>query len=107
MHADGTETVSTVTRDTAWTEEQRQTLYARQALVCPACGRLRAECSDPTRYWYPQRQMCYASANIEATKRRVAKKYEGNEPKPNRLHPTDGMSLWVSPEDLNPDDKFI
>ena len=96
-----------MTRDSPWTDEQRDLLYARAELVCPRCGRLRSECSDPELVWFPQRDMCYATANVEASQRRVQHKHKDSPPKPSKLHATDGMAVWVSTEDLTPDDGFI
>ena len=88
-------------------EEDRDELLAYAELVCPRCGNLREVCSDPDRGHYPQRSMCYVTATVELTRRRVAKRYEKNEPGTDGLHPLDGMVIWASPEDLTPDDDFV
>lgn len=80
------------------------TAYVRD--ICPQCGNLKSVCSDPDRPVYPQRTMCYVSAVKELTVRRVQKKYT-QEPGIDGLHPTDGMSVWASPEDYSPDDEFV
>lgn len=56
--------------------------------------------------WFPQRTVCYASAAREVTARRLLKRHEKNQPGID-LHPTDGVSVWVSTEDLTPDDDFV
>jgi hypothetical protein len=38
--------------------------------------------------------------------RRLLKKYEKRQPG-DELHPLDGMHVWVSLEDLSPDDDFV
>lgn len=74
--------------------------------LCSACGNLRTVCSDPDRVWYPQRTMCYATANREVTQRRVLKRNEDVKQTADALHPMDGMGVWVSEDDLTPDDDF-
>lgn len=96
----------TVTRDSAWTDEEREAQYAFDELVCPRCGNLRSVCSDASRAWYPQRTMCYAEASVSVVRRRLVERYKKNEPGA-AFHPLDGMSVWVAQEDLNPDDDFI
>lgn len=62
-------------------------------------------CSDPERDWFPQRTMCYPTAARELVGRRLLEKHKkapGTDP-----HPLDGMSVWVSQDDLTPDDGFI
>lgn len=73
--------------------------------VCPNCGNLRSVCSDPERALYPQREMCYASAVRELTWRRLRKNH--GDPGTEKLHPTDGMTVWASDFDLTPDDNFV
>lgn len=74
--------------------------------VCPSCGNLRSVCSDPERSWYPQREMCYASAALEVTQRRLVAKHEKKK-RGSDLHPLDGMRVWISEDDLTPDDDFV
>lgn len=81
-------------------------MLAEHDLVCPNCGNLRSVCSDPTRDWYPQRSMCYATASREVVLRRLQKKHEKTEPGLT-LHPLDGMSVWVAQDDLTPNDDFV
>lgn len=75
--------------------------------MCPSCGNLRSECSDPDRLWYPQRDVCYATAAELQVKRRLAKKHKPvahDDPEP---HAMDGVHIWASLDDLTPDDDFI
>ena len=92
-------------RDLSDDEQDEMTAYMTD--VCPSCGNLRSVCSDPERAWYPQREMCYASAATELTRRRLAKRYEDKPPGTADLHDTDGMRLWSSQEDLTPDDDCV
>lgn len=78
------------------------TAYVRD--LCPECGNVRAICSDPHRPVYPQRSTCYIAAVRDMTTRQVKKKY--GEPDGDDLHPMDGVSIWASPENVNPDDDF-
>ena len=80
------------------------TAYVRD--ICPRCGNLRSVCSDPERPVYPQRTMCYLTAVRDLTMRRVAARY-AQEPGTRELHPTDGMSLWASPDDLTPESNWL
>lgn len=75
--------------------------------VCQSCGNLRSVCEDPERALYPQRRMCYVSAVRDLTIRRVTAKHKTSEPGVKELHPLDGMSVWVSTEDLTPEDDFV
>ena len=79
---------------------------AEDEAVCPRCGNLRAECSDPERAWYPQRDTCYATGARELVERRLQKRYEKKPPGP-APHPLDGMTVWTSLHDLTPDDDFV
>jgi hypothetical protein len=87
-------------------DEDRDLMLAEKELVCPSCGNLRSLCSDPNVPWYPQRSTCYATASLEVVRRRLRKKHEKDEPG-SKLHPLDGMGVWVSQFDLTPDDDFI
>lgn len=78
--------------------------YVRE--ICIHCGNLRSVCSDPERPLFPQRSMCYVTAVKDLTARKVRAKYD-KEPSTDELHPTDGMTVWASPEDLTPDDTFV
>jgi hypothetical protein len=75
--------------------------------LCPHCGNPRSICSDPMRPWYPQRDVCWATADLEVHERRWRKKHESAKPDEQGRLPTDGTHLWVSPEDLTPDDRFL
>jgi hypothetical protein len=86
-------------------ESDRDLMLAHHEHVCPDCGNLRADCSDPDRPWFPQRSVCWATAAREVVARRLVAKHKqepGEEP-----HPLDGVKVYVSAEDLSPDDDFI
>lgn len=87
---------------------------------CGSCGRPRSECSDPKRRFYPQRQVCFATMEEQAARRRYhdlhekaafhdgtftewAEKASGEFP----YHRDDGVTIWVADRDLNPDDDFL
>jgi hypothetical protein len=59
------------------------------------------------RPWYPQRDVCYASADLEVHERAWSKKHEKATPDHQGRLPTDGTRLFVSVEDLDPDDQFL
>lgn len=81
-------------------------MLAEDEVVCPSCGNLREVCSDPNRNWYPQKVTCYASADRELTMRRLQAKYKA-EPGTRSLHPFDGVSVWMSEHDFQPDETFF
>jgi hypothetical protein len=85
-------------------EQDEMTAYVIE--VCPDCGQLRSICSDPNVAQYPQRRMCWPSAVQALTLRRLVKKH-GHPDGVEELHPLDGMSVYVSSEDLTPDDDFV
>lgn len=88
-------------------DEDRDLMLAHHDLICPDCGNLRSICSDPTRQWYVNRRMCFATAARSLMWRAVREKHKDNEPGTKALHPLDGMDLWASEFDLTPDDKFV
>ncbi|KAB2807983.1 hypothetical protein F9L07_25270 [Pimelobacter simplex] len=89
-------------------------------MTCPECGSPRELCSDPAVLWYPQRTLCYAtmaraSANAryddlhderpyhDGTFTHWAKDRSAAHP----FHARDGVTIWVTTEDLTPDDDFL
>lgn len=86
-------------------ESDQDEMIAYVTEICRDCGNLKSVCSDPERPFYPQRRMCYATATREVTARRLVDKY--GHPEGVEVHPTDGMGIWASPEDLTPDDDFL
>ncbi|GAA4123248.1 hypothetical protein GCM10022215_29710 [Nocardioides fonticola] len=89
---------------------------------CPQCGRPREECGDPTKRWYPQRSICYATREAAAAQRMYdhlhAEKpfHDGTysgwvkdfAPGAGKIYRyEDGASIWAAPVDLNPEDKFL
>jgi len=78
------------------------------------------ECPDDERDWFPQRDICWPSAQLEAAKRLYALRfkdrpfhdgsYEPQAEEPSAKHPfhyLDGVAIWLSPTELRPDDDFI
>lgn len=74
----------------------RALLVARAELICRQCGNLRSECSDPAIDWHPRTTVCWASASTQLALRYVNDKHGKTERSPNALHPTDGLSVFVS-----------
>lgn len=70
-------------------------MLAHKTLVCPRCGNLRSECSDPDRDWHPRLDDCYASAAIAFGWRKMHKKYPADAMIED-AHPLDGTGMWVS-----------
>ncbi|MFT3871064.1 MAG: hypothetical protein QM714_00225 [Nocardioides sp.] len=86
-------------------DEKRDELLEYERQICPRCGNLRSVCSNPDVPWYPQRSMCYATGARELTLRRLHKKHK--DPGTDAMAPTDGMTVWMSRDDLSPDDEFV
>lgn len=75
---------------------------AHDEMVCPSCGNLRSECSDPDVDWHPHTSVCWASATQAWGVRRLQDKHKDVDPSPFALHPLDGVSVGVAtvpPED--------
>lgn len=87
-------------------DDDRELMLAESALVCSSCGNLKSFCSEPGRDLYPQREECYVTAARDLAIRRAQHKYR-QEPDARGLHPMDGVSVWISDADLNPDDTFF
>ena len=100
-----------VVRESPWDDaarDQAEALHEADLLVCPHCGNLREDCSDPTRPWYPQRNVCYASGALEVANWRYQERHKDAERTSRHPSlPTDGTTVWVSHADLTPDDDFI
>lgn len=76
--------------------------------MCPSCGNLRSVCSDPTRDWYPYREVCRATAARELTWRRLGAKYPPLDDKNASIpHPLDGVGVGMLLDDPDPDEKFF
>lgn len=80
-------------------------MLAEDELVCSSCGNLSSICSNPDVDWYPQKSTCWASAGHALTQRRIDEKY-GLE-RTTQPHTLDGVTVWVSDQDLSPDDPFF
>ena len=98
----------------------REARWAERQARCPHCGRDRAECSDPEKVWYPQREVCYATMESEAAKAKWAALHEARPwhdgqwrtwaEKRSDSHPyhrDHGLTIGVHDTDLRPDDKFL
>lgn len=70
-------------------------LLAHAALVCPRCGNLREECSDPTRDWHPRTEVCWPTATAEWASRRMRKRDDAAKDD-DGLRYLDGRSVWTS-----------
>jgi hypothetical protein len=56
---------------------------------------------------YPQRTVCWVTAAREVAERRWERRTEGAKPDSAGYLPGDGMRIWMSREDLSPDDDFL
>lgn len=115
--------VGTTEIESPWDDEARnqaEALYEAERLICPMCGNLLEDCSNPDLPWYPQRHICYATKVRDMADRKWSEKREdapfhsGNEQgwaksfsTRTPFHFRDGVRVWVSPHDLTPGDTFI
>jgi hypothetical protein len=87
---------------------------------CKFHGGPYTECPDADADWFPQMSTCYPTMQLEAVKRRYAELHKDRPyhdgtrviwaEKPSRLTPfhfSDGVTFWLSREDLTPDDDFL
>lgn len=94
--------------------------YERKRDECPQCHRPRSECSDPERDWYSVRTICFATMEREAAQAMYADlhadapfhdgTFRNWSAKRNRITPYhfgEGVSIWVAPVDVNPEDDFL
>ena len=84
------------------------------------CGNDRTACSNPEHDWFPQRTVCYAEMEAQAANRRYDELHEAapfhdgtfsnwsqRATATTPYHYRDGVSVWVAPVDLSPDDDFL
>lgn len=88
--------------------------------LCPYHGGPRDECPDDDRDWFPQRDICWPAAQLEAAKRLYALIHEDAPyhdgsfkrwaKKPSRDYPfhySDGVTIRLARTDEKPDDDFL
>jgi hypothetical protein len=96
-----------VTTESAWDDVQRAeadaTWDAEHYLTCPQCGNPREVCSQPGVDVWPQKSTCYVSAVREAAQRQWRAYVDGKPVPPMDLHRDDGVTIWPSLVDLDPD----
>ncbi len=94
--------------------------HVRSKRKCPHCGSDPEECGDAEKSWYPQRTICYSTMESAAARWRYGVLHEEE-----RFHDgthrnwsktrskdfpydrDDGVTIWVAPMDLNPEDRFL
>ena len=76
--------------------EKRELLLHYDAEVCPSCGNLRSECSDPAVDWHPRTSTCWATASREWGIRVLRERHKNAKDDKGSLHPLEGVSAWVS-----------
>lgn len=93
--------------------------HEREQNRCSKCHSDRETCSDPEHEWFPQRSVCYADMTQAAADALYDELHDAEKfhdgtfanwsttrSKDFPFHFRDGVSIWVAPVDLNPDDKF-
>lgn len=86
---------------------------------CPQCHGPASECSDAHKPWYPQRTICYLTQEREAANwlfdeihadkpfHNGAGEYSAKRSRAFPYHYRDGVNVWVSSEDHDPDGDFL
>ncbi|WP_370246901.1 hypothetical protein [Nocardioides sp.] len=90
---------------------------------CPECGMPRELCEDPEQVWYPQRRVCHKTMQEKAARRRYAdihgegtgaqwhdgrfQNWSEEQTAKTPFHADDGVTIFATPFDLNPDDDFL
>jgi len=64
-------------------------------------------CADRDVDYFPQRTICWATAARRVAQRRWEKRIKDANPDAAGYLPDDGVTVWVSPHDLTPDDDFL
>lgn len=64
--------------------------------MCSTCGNLIADCSNPEIDWHPRTTLCFANATTKWAWRKMNDKHKDVRESLDGLHPTEGMSIWVS-----------
>ena len=95
-------------------------LWERERLTCPVHHGPVDECPDDQRDWFPQRRVCWPTAQLEAAKRLYAAIHEDRPyhdgsfnrwaEKPSHEYPfhyADGVSIYLAETDENPEDDFL
>ena len=78
-------------------DEKRELVLHYDAEVCPQCGNLRSECSDPAVDWHPRTSVCWATASREWGEQVLRKKHEKETVGEDALPYMSGRWVWVSP----------
>jgi hypothetical protein len=93
--------------------------WQREQEICSKCGRPLSICSDPEVQWFPQRTICYAEMATAQVRWQWEQlhgdqfhdgSFEAWSKSRSAAFPfaaDDGTSLWVSTENLTPDDDFL
>jgi hypothetical protein len=85
-------------------DEKRELLLAYDEMVCPQCGNLVADCSDPTRDWHPRTSVCWASATREWAEGWLRKQNPDEDLPDDEMSYLAGRYVWVSQQPV-PDDE--
>ena len=104
----------------AWEQADHVADWEMERDRCPQCKRPAGECDDADVDWFPQRDVCYPTMALAAAD---AKYDELHEKRPyhngtfeswaekrsasHPFHFRDGVGIWVSRDDLTPEDLFL
>lgn len=99
-----------VRKDSPFDDDSREAAYALwqdERERCPDCGQPRSICSDPSVDYFPQRAICWATAALRVAQRRWDRHTEDAQPDASGYLPGDGVTVWVSTTDLEPDNDWL
>lgn len=80
-------------------------LWEWETGICPQCNGPSYLCSDPESVWYATQQICYRTSVTRGANRLWTKRHENAKPDSLGMLPTDGVVVWSSPVDLDPDNE--
>lgn len=103
-------------------EEEQDLRYAEdeRSTGTHSCGHTYELCGDSSKPWYPQRHVCYADMERASAQRIYDalhearpwhdgsfQRWSSERSKAFPFHHSDGVTITVADEDLNPDDHFL
>jgi hypothetical protein len=121
-HPDGSVTVVEVERESDWDDDDRAAAYALHLdglEKCHQCGNPRSVCSDPNREWHANRDICFATLALAEANRLYEAKHAENpyhdgtfkhwapRQAPGWFKYDQGVHIWISPEEIRPDDDWL
>lgn len=98
-HPDGSQTVTTVTREAEWDlDEQEWMLELRrdEEERCSLCGHPRSVCRNPNVALQENESTCYIKAAQQVMDRQFAERHKDAAPDPDGYLPSDGRIAYIT-----------